>query len=235
MQRESRTVEALTPEQAAPDVFGAVIRRDSFAVGGLFPTPLVTAKLAAHETLNATLAPVILARRGADCGVTISNVDGWHSAEFLPWSGSAGNAVIHAARQIVDRMTLMELGDELVKAQVTWRVAAWANVSIGGHGNRPHGHPGAFWSGIYWVDDGGVGADPAVGGVLEFADPRSVMPAMHAPHLRVAVKDCLSAGRGEVVTPQAGSMLLFPSWLIHSVSPYRGDRPRISIAFNFSI
>jgi len=43
---------------------------------------------------------------------------------------------------------------------------------------------------------------------------------------------CLSAGRGEVVTPQAGTMILFPSWLIHSVTRFRGTRPRISVAFN---
>jgi uncharacterized protein (TIGR02466 family) len=57
---------------------------------------------------------------------------------------------------------------------------------------------------------------------------------MVAPNLRFAVKDCLSAGRGETITPEAGTMILFPSWLVHAVMPYRGTRPRISIAFNFS-
>jgi hypothetical protein len=45
----------------------------------------------------------------------------------------------------------------------------------------------------------------------------------------------LSAGRGERITPEAGTMILFPSWLIHAVMPYWGTRPRIWIAFNFSI
>ena len=233
-QLETRTIGALTPEAAEKAAFDAVIRRGSFAVGGLFPTPLVTAQLVDHEAINAALIPTILARQAVDRGVSVSNLDGWHSADFLPWCGPAGVAVMQAARQIVERMTLMEEGDELVPADIRWRVSAWANVSTAGDGNRAHGHPGAFWSGIYWVDDGGVTADPAVGGLLELADPRGIMPEMSAPHLHFAVKDCLSAGRGEVVTPQAGTMILFPSWLIHSVSRFRGARARISVAFNFS-
>ncbi len=41
-----------------------------------------------------------------------------------------------------------------------------------GHGNEFHSHPGSFWSGVYYVDDGGIAADPALGGELEFMDPR---------------------------------------------------------------
>jgi hypothetical protein len=37
------------------------------------------------------------------------------------------------------------------------------------------------------------------------------------------------------VTPEAGTMVLFPSWLIHSVTAYRGNRPRVSVAFNFAL
>ena len=233
-QLETRTVGALTPEAQAKAAFNAVIRPGSFSVGGLFPTPLVSARLIGHEALNAELVQTILGRQAVERGVKVSNVDGWHSTEFLSWCGPAGVAVMQAARQIVDRMTLMEADDELVPAEVNWRVSAWANVSVEGDGNRAHGHPGAFWSGIYWVDDGGAFEDPASGGMLELADPRGIMPEMSAPHLHFAVKDCLSAGRGEVVTPQAGTMILFPSWLIHSVTRFRGDRPRISVAFNFS-
>jgi hypothetical protein len=42
-------------------------------------------------------------------------------------------------------------------------------------------------------------------------------------------------GGSEVITPATGMMLLFPAWLMHGVRPYHGDRPRISIAFNFAL
>jgi uncharacterized protein (TIGR02466 family) len=208
---------------------------NSLTVGGLFPTLLVTARLAAHEALNAELAATILGRETVERGVSRSNVGGWHSHDFLPWAGAAGERLIQAARQVVDRMTLMEKGDELVPAQITWRITAWANVSRRGDSHRPHCHPAAFWSGVYWVDDGGVDADSAVGGMFEVADPRGVVPLMHAPQLRFAAKDCLGDGQGQLLTPRAGTMILFPAWLVHSVRPYAGERPRLSVAFNFAL
>ena len=206
------------------------LERGQTVVGGLFPTPLVSARLAGHSALDEALTATVLARRDVERGVTVSNVGGWHSAEFLSWCGPAGHAVIEAAHEIVDRMTLMEVGGDVVPADVAWRVAAWANVSGRGDAHRPHGHPGAYWSGVYWVD-----ADPSNGGLLEFADPRGILPGMVAPHLRVAVQDCLGAGRGEQVVPEPGLIVVFPSWLIHSVTAYGGERPRISIAFNFGL
>lgn len=35
--------------------------------------------------------------------------------------------------------------------------------------------------------------------------------------------------------PEAGMLLLFPSWLTHTVNPYRGIRERISVAFNVRV
>lgn len=220
---------------AAPDRPGGFLELNSLSVGGLFPTPLVTARVNAPAALNAELAATILARETVERSVSLSNVGSWHSHDFRPWGGQAGDVVLGAARELVDRMTLMETADELVPAAVTWRITAWANVSRKGDSHRPHCHPAAFWSGVYWVDDGGADADPAAGGLFEIADPRGVVPLMHAPNLRIAVKDCLGDGRGELVTPKAGTMILFPSWLLHSVRPYAGTRARISIAFNFSL
>ncbi len=217
----------------SPDV--EVFAADSFRVGGLFPTPLVVAALNEAEALNAELTETILSRSQRERGTILSNVGGWHSADLLSWGGAAGTAVIDAARVMVDRMTLMDSPDGPVPARVSWRVTAWANINRQGDRNRPHGHPGAFWSGIYWVSDGDADKDDTVGGLLEFADPRGILPAMHAPHLHCAVEDCMSAGRCQTVTPKSGTMVLFPSWLIHSVTTYHGERPRISIAFNFSL
>ena len=66
---------------------------------------------------------------------------------------------------------------------VTWGANMWANINRSGHGNEFHSHPGAYWSGVYYVDDGGIAADPSLGGELEFMDPRGPLPAMNAPHL----------------------------------------------------
>lgn len=217
------------------DRLDAAFLPGTIAAVGLFPTPLINARVAGHETLNTTLTETILARERVERGVVISNQGGWHSTEFLSWCGAAGLAVLDAARALVDHMTVMQRGDAFVPAVVGWSMTAWANINRKSHGNRPHGHPAAYWSGIYWVDDGGVANDASLGGILELADPRGIMPSMVAPHLRCAIEACHGEGQGQSVTPQAGTLILFPSWLIHGVTPYAGDRPRISIAFNFSL
>jgi len=206
----------------------------SLSVAGLFQTPLAAVTLADHETLNRALAPRILARRGQEPGVAASNIGGWHSAEFQSWSGPPGAQLLDAARRLADRLTLTDTPGGLARASINWRVTAWANVSGAGDGNRAHGHPGAFWSGVYWVDDGGADADETLGGLFEMTDPRGLLPVMYAPDLRYAIAGCEDAGAARTLTPKAGMMILFPSWLSHAVTPYRGTRPRISVAFNFS-
>ena len=74
-----------------------------------------------------------------------------------------------------------------------------------------------------------------MGGELEFVDPRGITPMLLDPALRMRIEGCLGAGAGHAHTPQSGTLLMFPSWLLHSVRRYEGDRPRISVAFNFSI
>jgi uncharacterized protein (TIGR02466 family) len=206
----------------------------SLSVAGLFQTPLAAVTLDDHEALNPILTERILARRAQEPGIAASNLGGWHSAEFQSWCGPAGTKLLDAARQLADRLTLVDTPTGLARHQINWRVTAWANVSGAGDGNRAHGHPGAFWSGVYWVDDGGADADEALGGLFEMTDPRGLTPVMYAPNLRYAVDGCDDAGGARTLTPKAGMMILFPSWLVHAVTPYRGTRPRISIAFNFS-
>jgi hypothetical protein len=58
---------------------------------------------------------------------------------------------------------------------------------------------------------------------------------MYAPALTFAGRDGPAVGAAEMLTPRAGMMVLFPSWLQHAVRPYRGQGLRISIAFNLSV
>ena len=62
-----------------------------------------------------------------------------------------------------------------------------------------------------------------------------VAPAMYAPLLCFDFPGGHSVGASELIRPRTGLMIIFPAWLSHAVRPYRGDRARISIAFNLSI
>jgi uncharacterized protein (TIGR02466 family) len=140
--------------------------------------------------------------------------------------------VLAFGRAIAEEITVDRTGK---RHELVWRVNSWANVNRQGHGNQFHTHPGAFWSATYYVDDGGIGADPSLGGEFEIQDPRGVAPVMYAPGLTFPGPDGAALGEAQRLTPRAGMFVVFPSWLSHGVRPYRGTRERISIAINFSL
>lgn len=200
----------------------------------LFPTPIAVAQMPDAAPLNAALKQVILAREAAQpAGTQHSNLGGWQSSwDLQDWGGAAAAHLLQTATGLAGQLTTDRQGQAV---QVEWVINCWANVNRGGHGNEFHTHPGAFWSGSYYVDDGGIGADPGLGGEFEVQDPRGVAPAMYAPNLTFAGRDGIAAGAVETLSPRAGMLILFPSWLQHAVRPYRGSAARISIAFNLSV
>jgi hypothetical protein len=58
---------------------------------------------------------------------------------------------------------------------------------------------------------------------------------MYAPQLTFPGPDYLAQGESQRISPRAGTLVVFPSWLSHGVCPYRGTGERISIAINFSL
>ena len=199
----------------------------------LFPTPVLIATMPDAEALNAELKRIILAREAATESVERSNRGGWQSSwDMYEWGGAPMQKVLDFAQGIVEDATVDRTGKQQKPA---WRLNCWANINRTGHGNQFHTHPGALWSASYYVDDGGIGEDPALGGEFEIADPRGVGPAMYAPQLTFPGPDGVALGESMRLTPLAGALIIFPSWLSHGVCPYRGTRERISIAINFSI
>jgi uncharacterized protein (TIGR02466 family) len=199
----------------------------------LFATPVAALQVPGAEALNEALAGLILARRASHPSVLASNAGGWHSdREILEWGGAPVATIIEIARGAAGQMTADRAGQPIKPA---WTVQAWANVNGPGDGNICHYHPGSFWSGTYYVADGGCADDPSLGGEFEMLDPRGPGPGMYAPGLTFAGADGAAAGAGETIRPRPGLLFLFPSWLMHQVRPYRGTGLRISIAFNFGI
>ena len=205
----------------------------NFAVRGLFATPVAALEVPDAEARNAELLAMILKRRDQTASVQASNAGGWHSdREIMVWGGPRVVEILDLAREMANRLTADRQGQSVRPA---WNTMAWANVNGPGHANICHYHPGAFWSGTYYVEDGGCAGDPALGGEFEMLDPRGAGPGMYAPTLKFAGEDGQSVGAAETIRPRPGLLFLFPSWLFHQVRPYRGTGLRVSIAFNFSL
>ena len=207
--------------------------RLDIAVRGLFATPVAAIVLPDSAPRNAALREAILGRRAHSASVQASNAGGWHSdRDIAEWGGPAVRGVLDMARSVATKLTADRDGRPVAP---DWHTVAWANVNGPGDSNICHYHPGAYWSGTYYVDDGGCADDPALGGEFEMLDPRGPGPGMYAPTLKFAGEDGASAGSAETVRPRPGLLFLFPSWLFHQVRPYRGTALRISIAFNLAL
>ncbi|MEM9140518.1 MAG: TIGR02466 family protein, partial [Pseudomonadota bacterium] len=184
------------------------------------------------ERINTALIERILEREKTTPSVHKSNWGGWQSPDdFDKWCGPEGEAVLGMARTIAGQMTADRAGTRM---NLDWMMNAWANVNRAGQGNEFHTHPGAYWSATYYVQDGGIPANPGLGGEFEMADPRGVAPAMLAPHFAFATPGGQAVGASELIQPRAGMLVMFPSWLSHGVRPYEGDKVRISIALNLT-
>jgi uncharacterized protein (TIGR02466 family) len=101
---------------------------------------------------------------------------------------------------------------------------AWANVLGRGDYVTPHTHADSAWSAVLYVDAGDAGE--ANGGFLSLRDPRAGA-AMVITDANVDDSACTFH-----LYPRTGMLVVFPAWLVHWVVPYRGARPRISVAAN---
>ena len=104
----------------------------------------------------------------------------------------------------------------------------WANVFRDGEYALPHSHKRSAASIVYAMDNGDeeeAQREP-LNGALIFSDPRLQNCCPGKPHFVSA------PFRPTGVDPAV--MVIFPSHLTHQVTPYHGNRPRISVAWNLN-
>jgi uncharacterized protein (TIGR02466 family) len=197
---------------------------DRLELRNLFASPLVIRRWG-DDPLNAELRAAILAHRDRVAGgVAQSNIGGWHS-EYgrLEFCGPAGLKLVERATALTDEATARVLQDYGQPPQTfAWGLQAWANVNARGDFNRVHTHPGSTWSGVYYVDMG-IAGSKAQAAPLQVFDPCQGRANTFLPQF---------VPNNITLRPEAGLMLLFPSYVGHMVFPHEGDGPRISIAFN---
>lgn len=196
---------------------------EKISASASFPTPVFWFRVPEAEQLNAVLVKDAHAMRSASEGLTRSNQNGWHSqtdlfqrpeASFRSLTRSIREAVYTVTQKVAPKF-------ELEGRQVLSE--GWININEKGAYNTPHRHAGFLWSGCYYVQ---VPANPSGrSGQIEFIDPR-------ARDATQTLGDC-EAFCGKIQhRPQAGMLVIFPSYLLHWVYPNEESEERISIAFN---
>jgi uncharacterized protein (TIGR02466 family) len=203
----------------------------------IFATPLLVCTIPDHARINHELRRKILDREASTPAEADHEVIGWsspHDMSMFEWAGAVMEDLLAPVIEVATQATeFSERAPDLAGQHPRWQVVeTWANVQRKGGTNAVHPHPGTFWSGVYYVDVGDITAQGDAGGELQLYDPRGCLPTMLAPFLRYAVPELHDAGKSISLTPEAGMCVLFPGWLSHAVGIYRGEQPRISVAFN---
>ena len=101
----------------------------------------------------------------------------------------------------------------------------WAIINTGGSANLRHQHGNSTISGAYYV------RAPINSGDIVFYDPR---PAPVFSHPNVLGSNLLNA-QVNSISPKEGALVLFPSFLDHSVNENQSNKERIVISFNIRI
>ena len=108
--------------------------------------------------------------------------------------------------------------------------SCWFHVTRQGGFFGVHNHPNASWSGVYCVDPGRGDPNKPENGLLTFLNP-TALTAMYMDPGMYNMR--LPFGHQEPrLRLEAGQLILFPSWVLHHVTPFEGEGERITVAFN---
>ncbi len=197
-------------------------------IRSLFATPVAVHFLPVAQDVNAALRPLIVER--AQPG---ARGQGWRSGtDFESWAGEPLQTLFRVARDLADGLTTTRVGG---RVNLQWKIEAVATVRAKGEYREQAARPGAYWSGVYYVDDGYAKSDDeALGGECELADPRGALPAMVAPQFGFRISGGLTAGQSEIIRPQSGMIVLYPSWLARAERRYDGEHQRVAIEFDMT-
>lgn len=113
-----------------------------------------------------------------------------------------------------------------------WEVHAdaWFHVTRHGGYFSAHNHPNASWSAVYCVSHGDDVPERPESAVTRFFDFKS-NAMMYLDVANTQLSEPFGLGH-RVFNLRAGDFLIFPSYLLHEVSPYFGQKERITVAMN---
>ena len=189
----------------------------------LFPTPVWTIQLDNYKNMNEEMYNFIKSEQKEDeIGITKSNIKGWHSKDFDLNDKKTQNFISFILPAIEQVMSDMNWEKQKQTSKIN---NMWAIINTGGSTNLRHQHGNSTISGAYYV------RAPINSGDIVFYDPR---PAPVYSHPNVVNPNSLNTQVNRI-SPKEGALILFPSYLDHSVNENHSNDERIVISFNIRI
>lgn len=156
-------------------------------------------------------------RKKDPVGRRISNAySGWQS-----YDGTERRHVFGKLVRIINEIHNGEFSQFFDHQGVSFKMGnMWTNINDNGAWNRPHLHNGCYYSGVFYIKaDGDEGDFCAI-------DKDCQVVADFPPSVR--------SPNSWNFSPTSGSLLLFPSGLMHMVEPNTTDKDRISVSWNMT-
>ncbi len=190
---------------------------ESSDVLALFPTLVWEIQLRAevHERIDASAIGLLHSlRQGLP---ELKSGEAWQSGHGLHAREELHELCDCVSRAAEGVLQFLRIGEQEI--QIT---GCGANLYAPGAAHRAHSHPNNYLSAVYYVRTW-PGAD-----TLSFHDPRSQTGVIRPP-----VTELTAANTDQVVARVGnGTLLVFPSYLQHSVDANASDEHRVSVSFN---
>ncbi len=188
-----------------------------------FSTPIWINEINNHENINKELTNYLYQEKEKNPeGAKKSNVNGWHSNDFELKNENLKNFITEISKNIGS--TIKDMGWDL-ETQVVKITNMWAIINTKDAFNEKHHHGNSALSAAYYVK-----AEQDAGNIV-FFDPRQANVFHHPASKEV---NNINA-QVQSITPKAGTLVLFPSYLEHKVNPNLSNEDRIVISFNVSL
>ena len=191
----------------------------------LFPVPIFQYKIKNYQEINQELLNYILELQKINkIGNTHSNRGGWHSPNFDLVNEGPPINFINKFKDFLKHIISSDMGWEYIpnKQRI---VAMWAIINKKNSFNVMHNHQNCYLSASYYV------RKPEDSGDITFFDPKE------AKTYRFPKIEKYTEYSTEIVTiePGEGDLLIFPSYLYHSVGENLSDDNRVVVSFNIDI
>ena len=188
-----------------------------------FSTPVWITEINNSENINTELKNFIYKEKEKNPkGTNKSNVNGWHSEEFDLKNESLKNFISEISKNIGKAIKDMDWDLETQIVKIT---SMWSIINNKDAFNERHHHGNSALSAAYYVK-----AEQNAGNIV-FYDPRQANVFHHPSSKQV---NSVNA-QVQSVTPKAGTLVLFPSYLEHKVNPNLSNNERIVISFNVAL
>ena len=188
-----------------------------------FSTPVWATKVKDYSAVNEKIYSYIKNLEDQDKqGVIKSNVKGWHSKNFSLKDETPKefiNLISPNINQVFRDMD-WDLDNQITKITNMWTI-----INRKGAANDRHHHGNSAISAAYYVKA------PENCGNIVFYDPR---PAPIYFHPNAKSSNSLNC-QVNAITPVEGLLVLFPSYLDHSVGANNSNEERVVISFNISL